>query len=265
MELKLPPYLGFGKLDPQSVKTQAGATCANYVLENEVVYQALIKEDDCKLSEFFKGEVICKTSGTDLQPVFMQHLAKMSPYQHPRFEETYRRICDGRNIFARFARQPDMIYFPAGYLFALRLPVVEGNYKKYLALKKQLDKEAQDLPLAFHAERPGLIFRLMDDGEVRGEEVAVVDFSAKLLDLVSAADWLWQSQVVPQQKAYRLTVLPPSETTPGNLPIYFGEPGKGLLTFSVIVTEGLETPLEEVAKKFFELSNEFLESMRKKS
>lgn len=258
----LPQYLGFGTLDSASVSTKAGKTTANYMLGNEVVYQVTIGKKNCEIVEFLEGQELGRSAGATLQDAFLHHMMSIPPYRNRRFERLYHQITDNRNISVRFASQPQAIYFPAGYIFVLRQPIVASNLAKWKTLKTKLEHKSDTAPVQFDGEHPAVIFRLLRSGKVNAEKVTVADFSTILLNLASAADMLWQSGIVPGEKEYRLAVIDGSESSPGNMLISLGEPERDVITFSVFVTEGIKVDMKKATKLFFDSSQQFLASLR---
>lgn len=260
---ELPSYLGLGTLIAGSVSRQSGQITADYANDDEIVYRVSLSDTNCRIIEFFDGQQIGTTVDSTLKNAFIRHMMSLTPYANPRFEKIYHQICDGRNIYVRFPQRPDKIFFPAGYIFALRQPVVSSNDSQIQAIKAQIRQMDKTSLLKAEDEHPAILLRLMQSGEVHREEIKVVDFSTLLLHLTSAVDWLWQSRLVPPEKEYRLTILDLAEILPGNLPIYIGDSARGFVTFSVVTTDALKTSMNEITEAFYNLSLNFLESLHK--
>ena len=257
----LPAYLGLGTLDPTSVSTQAGKIKADYRLDGELIYQITLGKNRCVIKEFLDGDELGQSAQATLKDAFTHHLMSLPPYENGHFERLYHRICDNRNIHVEFADQLETIFFPAGYIFVLRQPIVAGNLAKWKSVRAKLKRAGDSAPLQFDAEHTGIIFRLDASGRAKAEQVMLVDCTTTLLNVAAAADWLWQSGIALPEKEYRLMVLDASLSLPGQLRLYLGEPGYGVQMFSVLVTDNLEMNLKEATRLFRESSKQFLASL----
>jgi hypothetical protein len=260
LDQNLPPCLGLGTLDSGSVSTRAGTTKADYRSDGELIYQITLGKNRCVIQEFLDGDELGQSTQITLKDAFTHHLMSLPPYENRRFEHLYHRICDNRNIHVEFVDQPEAIFFPAGYIFVLRLPIMAGNQAKWKSVRAKLKRAGDSAPLQFDAEHTGIIFRLDASGRAKAEPVTLVDCTATLVNVAAAADWLWQSGMVLPEKEHRLMVLDASLSLPGQLRLYLGEPGQGVQMFSVLVADSVEMNLKEATRSFRESSRQFLAS-----
>ncbi len=259
----LPEYLGLGLLDSKSIVKGQNKVSADYRWENEILYKVSASISDCQIVEFSDGKPIATTSEPDsLQKTFFKHLVSQPPYQSRQFERLFHRLADERNINVRFARQPKFLYYPAGYIFGLRQPIIEDNKSIFFKIEKELTSSSKD-DIKLEHKREGIILKLLKDGNVTVEQVMMVDFSTVLFHLVNSVDMLWESGIVPKEKEHQLTVLDSSETPAGNISIYLGDMSRDFLTYSIIVTEGANINLEQVQTTFRDSSFQLLENLKK--
>jgi hypothetical protein len=239
---------------------KAGNTTAHYLLGSEVVYQVTLSQSRCTIQEFLDGQELGKTVQATLKAAFTHHLMSLPPYENRRFERLYHQITDNRNVHIEFAEEPEAIFFPAGYIFVLRQPIVASNRAKWKALKARLGREGDSAPLQFDGEHKGVIFRLDKSGRVKTERVMLADCTATLLNIAAAADWWWQSGTVPPEREYRLMVLDASKSLPGQLRLYLGQPPQSASVFCVFA-EDAEANLIEVSRLFRESAQQALASL----
>lgn len=256
----LPPYLGFGVL---GATEQHGETSANYMLGDEVVYRVMLTETNCRITEYFNDKEFATAIGAKLDETFFQLFAAHLPYTHPRFERLYHQICDQRNIYIEFPHESRYLFFPAGYIFVLRQPIVHDTLAIWKKLEPKLARQKDSGPIQIHAKHSGIIFRLLKSGDIRGEDVSLVDFSALLVNLASAADWLWQNKLVPSEHDYRLVIKEAMQYDRDVLRVYLGGSLPEILTHSVFVKHGNATPLDQVAQDFANGSVELLKRVQK--
>jgi hypothetical protein len=256
-----PPYTGISK--------RSTAVCGDrddlpslqsrqFPMTRDLIYQVTLGKGQCVITEFLNGNELGRSTQANLKDAFTHHLMSLPPYENRRLERLYHRICDNRNIHLEFAEQPETIFFPAGYIFVLRLPIVASNRAKWKSLKTKLKRAGDSAPLQFDAEHAGVIFRLDASGRATAEQVTLADFTATLLNVAAAADWLWQHDIVLPGKEYRLMVLNAPLSLPGQLRLYLGKPGHGARVFSVVVMEDVKVNLKEATRLFRESSKQFL-------
>ncbi len=260
----LPEYLGLGLLDPHSVKIAPHRMTARYTIEGDMLYHVTLRDKHFQIEEFLDGELVdTTTQPTSLQDAFFRHLLKQLPYNNRRYERLYHRLQDGRNVLVEFATEPRFFYFPAGYLFTLRQPVVGGNQALFDQIAPSADGGPDRAGLSLEVVRKGVVLRLLANGDVTVEPVRVADFSAALHRVTEAVDRLWHSGVVPPEKEYQLAVMDSSLNTAGNLTIYLGDMARGIAAFSVVVTEGTKWTMEKLQNDFGAGACQLLENLKK--
>jgi hypothetical protein len=260
----LPEYLGLGELDPESVKIGPDEVVANYTVDSDLLYHVTVSAQGVQLGEFLDGEVIGVTSRPDsLEQTFFRHLFTQLPYDSRRFERLYHRLGDDRNVLVRFAGQPRYFYYPAGYLFALRQPIVGGNQAAFEQIVQSTSESPESTVFALDAVREGVVLRLLSAGEVTAEAVRVADFRTTLHRVAESTDRLLQRGLVPKEKEYQLAVLDSSLAAAGNLTAYLGDLERGIQAFSVVVTEGTDWTMEKLQNDFGAGACQMLENMKR--
>ncbi len=260
----LPEYLGLGLLDPHSVKIAPHRMTADYTSEGDLLYHVTLRDKHFQIDEFLDGELLdTTTQPTALQDTFFRHLLKQLPYSNRRYERLYHRLQDGRNVMVRFAAEPHFFYFPAGYLFTLRQPIVGGNQAIFDRVAPSADGGPDRTGLRLDEVRKGAVLRLLENGKVTVELVRLADFAAALHRVTEAVDRLWQSGIVPPEKEYGLAVLDSSLSTVGDFAIYLGDVTRGVAAYSVVVTEGTKWTMEKLQNDFGAGACQMLENLKK--
>jgi hypothetical protein len=250
---ELPPYLGMGLLDAESITYKNSKLTANYFLEEELIYQVTLSDGDCLLTEYFERQKIAESRYASLEAAFMSGMMAFPACENRRLVKLYNQITNERNIYARFAGERSAIFFPAGYIFILRQPIPACKLANWERLKA-LVVEEPDSPVHFSAEHNGAVFRQLRSGNVEVEGLKIADCSATWRNLAAATDLLWESQLVPPEKEYRLTVMDCSESS--GFSIDLGHAESDTATFSVQITDDLENESYERAIRFVRLSKE---------
>ena len=164
-----PPYLGLGLLDPESLRLAPGESVAEYRHGDDLVYRVRgtfepVTNDGVasacgaanatwEIEELFADCLWRKTTGhRTLSQVFFHHLAEQLPTENPRVSALLRRLTEEHRVAVRCQGICMYAMFPAGYLYAIRLPLTDatvGNFRAFLA------ETADALPVPWPtAERP---------------------------------------------------------------------------------------------------------------
>ncbi len=259
---ELPDYLGFGVLDRNSVVQSDAGVSANYVQGEEVVYEIMSEKSQCQISEYFQGEWIGESRDRVLEQAFLRHFSACSPFEHPRFGELYNQLTAGRNISVIFPQRPQAVYFPAGLIFSVRLPLVKGrNRKAWSAFRESIKLSPESKLLQFGKENKGVLFRLSAAGEVSHEDILVGACTAMLINVARVVDLIWESGVVLPEKEYRLTVMDGPQARLGSLPIFLGDPARGFTTYSFVPLPHKSFNADVIESAFLDQSHKFLDSL----
>jgi hypothetical protein len=239
----LPPYLGFGTLDPASVCYDGGRLTAHYrYSDGGIAYRVDWQSGRCLLEAEFEGEPISISEGRDLQSaLFQSFLGRAEPAEDPRFVDLCRRVVGSGNVYFRFPGafrrgSPGCLYYPAGLLFSLRLPIVWENRPAWDVFRI-LVMPRDELPMKMFAEGPGAIISLLTTGEVQVEEVSIVDFETTLHQVADACQVIAQHRLITTGQTYRMTVADASVVSPGGLRVYQGHVGGGPALFATVAAD----------------------------
>src|SRR5207248_1099128 len=115
------------------------------------------------------GELVVSAGGPDLQGAFFQSfLGRADPARDPRFVDVCQRVVKSGNIYFQFPGAfrrggSGMLYYPAGLLISLTVPIVHENRPAWDVFRKAATQR-EELPMALHAQGPGAIISVMPDG-----------------------------------------------------------------------------------------------------
>ena len=246
----LPPYLGLGRY--HQAYRQKDVVRAGYWVDGEdySAFYVRVEEDSCLFSESWERANFAHTWHINLEQAFLHHLVSIPPWQHPRFQWLSRRITSSRNIYLEYASTPAAVFYPGGFIFRLRQPVVDANRAALAKLQEQIAQLGESTSLRFESSNPGFLLKWAGTGRVNVEDIEVADFTVLLVDVGAATDLFWESGVVPEQKENRLEVVDVSATVQRSLSIRPGAPEHGFQTFAVVGSkDGL--PALSVLKESF--------------
>ena len=234
----LPLCIGFGVLDDSRTRIEypedkngkpiLNASYLSY--EGELVYKVRLEKESCYVEEFFEGEVIGMTTSPTLEKAFLQKFMHFG--SNPRFRQMMGRIAKDRNIkFVRPGRDGfRRVYFPAGLIFVLRLPVVP--YDRMTEIEPKLRD------ISTHVDIDGVYEgRVITAGQGRLTNyfARFVDFTATLWHLEETVDFIFRGGLVPQYPELGLYILDPADAAPGSFQVYLGEEGTRMEAFAYLL------------------------------
>jgi len=239
----LPSYLGFGTLDPESVRFDGDRLTARYQsADGDTAYSADWQPGRCLLEAQFEGEPVSIAGGRDLQSaLFQSFLARAEPAEDPRFIDLCRRVVDSGNIYFQFPQAfrrggPGYLYYPAGLLFSLRLPIVWENRPAWDVFRI-LTMQRGSLSLDLFVYGPGAIISLMPNGGLRVEEIEIAQFVTPLYQVVDACRIIAEHRLIAPGLTCRMVVADASVAAPGGLQVYQGHEAGGPALFATVAVD----------------------------
>jgi len=224
----LPLCIGFGVLDasrtrieyPEDKNGEPIINASYFSYEGELVYEVRLDKESCYVEEFFEGEVIGMTKSPTLEKAFLQKFLCIG--KNPRFRQMMGRIAKDRNIaFVRPGRDGfRTVYFPAGLIFVLRLPVVPCD--RITEIEPKLRDISTHVDIDAVCE--GRVITA-GQGRLTNYFARFVDFSATLWHLEETLDFIFEWGLVPQYPEMGLYILDPADAAPGSFQVYLGEEG----------------------------------------
>lgn len=241
---ELPDYLGFGILDRASIHQKEGKTHTRYMSGTDTVYQVTISPEEGELAEFYRGREIGRRVESSLTQAFFLHLAESNIEENPRFAAMVAHI--RRDLGLHFLFEPQYVFFPAGFIFTIRFPMMDSNRQPWMSLRGRITPDS--MPLKLDKEYPVAILRMSTVGEVTTEHVTAVDCSALMINLVEALDLLLSSGVTLPQEEYRPVVM--NATEQGQIRLHPLSGDLGLIAYSVLPLESPTVSLDQAVQKF---------------
>ncbi|NQT03647.1 MAG: tetratricopeptide repeat protein [Planctomycetes bacterium] len=246
-----PERLGFGLLHSDSIVEREKSVQAKYYSKvGDLVYDISLGPDLCRIEEHFENRIIGTTQFKTLPEAFNQKFMSMArhPLDHPRFSRTIKRITKDRNVYFKPFGETKAVFFPAGLIFVLRLPIV-GEEREELIRNKKFDFDCNLLGI-----NEGSIIRLLvSTKEITIEDRRMADFSITLLDLEEAVDMFFSLGLVvdPEYIEYGLIIMNAAHAAEGAFQIY---PGNNLRIhqYSLLLKRAGDISLERAIKLYEE-------------
>ena len=122
------------------------------------------------------------------------------------------------------------VYFPEGFIFILRLPVVPYDRMK--------DVEPKLLKVRSHVSLEGIYggeFITAGQGRLTHYFSYFVDFRATLWHLEETVDFLFRGGLVPEYPQMGLFILDPADAAPGSCKVYPGQAGTKMEAYAHVL------------------------------
>ena len=132
IENKLPTYLGYGVLNPDSYKFTDGKAYADYHYEGFPVLKVEQSEKGARIEEMYGDKTLGMSYGANLQRAIFQHYLNLDQLESPLHRAWISNLISQGNIYAEYISKTKdrVLFFPAVYLIDIRVPVLEEDIKK---------------------------------------------------------------------------------------------------------------------------------------
>lgn len=246
-----PPYLGLGLLDTASLRLDPGESVAEYKAGEDLVYRVRGTFDPAtnsritsacgaaaaswEIEESFAGKPWRKTGVYQtLSQVFFHHLAEQSPTENPRVGALLRQLTEEYLVAVRCKNNCTYAMFPAGYLYAIRVPLTEDTLE---AFKGFLAEDPDDLPVPWpRASRPLSVAIIKADRKFRVEfeRGVVCDVTVPLIRLAPTLDRLTAARATAGEVHLQPEVIYAHETHRKFSQVHPGRLRDGVVTYEVV-------------------------------
>ncbi len=132
IENKLPGYLGYGVLNPDSYKFTDGKAYADYHYEGFPILKVEQSEEGARIEELYGNQTLGMSYGANLQRAIFQHYLNLDQLESPLHRAWISNLISQGNIYAEYISKVKdrVLFFPAVYLIDIRVPVLEEDIKK---------------------------------------------------------------------------------------------------------------------------------------
>jgi hypothetical protein len=247
---KLPIILGFGKLDDRKVKVEYPEGTEKIPMikvvyrdcKGDPVYRVEMTEDSCRIEELFENQTIGQSSGKTLEKAFGTLM--MNFEGNPRFRELAGKIKGGRRVIIHDPGEEGTktIFFPAGFVFFLRFPVIgQDRLRKIEGLKASPWHSPR-----FESLEQGTVLILNEENELSYRSVPVAEFNCTLWDLEESVKRIFAEGMIPENEsgAICLQVLTVADQEPGSFAINYWFEGDRIFFFSLLLKREGDIPSE---------------------
>ena len=265
-----PPYLGLGLLDAVTLRLEPGRSVAEYRAGSDLVYRVTGSFDPAEgdtacaataslwtIEEFFDGHPWRMTDGYESLPqAFYHHIGGQLPTENPRLAALIDCLVCDLNLAVRIRAQTSYVMFPAGYVYAVRVPVTEKtleNFQRFAAA----EPEAVPVPPPRIAKpQSAAILTLTTTYAVQVERSTIVDVTVPLYRLVETLRRLREVGADAGPIHLRPEVIYSHERARKYCQIHAGKIARDIVTYTVLPIDDDTPPLEHLKEAFSDHSFE---------
>jgi hypothetical protein len=268
-----PPYLGLGLLNTATLRLEPGGSTAEYLAGEDLVYRVRGTFSPTKnpgvstacgavnasweIEEFFGGQPWRKTGGYQtLSQVFFHHCAGQLPTENPRIGAILRRLTEEYLVAAGCKHRCSYLMFPAGYLYAIRLPLTDDTLDAFKQFAAEPPRDIDAPPPTIGEPLSVAILKADTSFQTRIERGIVSDISVAAVRLLETLDRLASAKAVAGSVHLRPEVIYAHETARKFSRVHPGRLSDNVVTYQVIPVDDETPPPAALVETF---ANESLE------
>lgn len=268
-----PPYLGLGLLDRATLRLDRGESVAEYRDGEDLVYRVKGVFDPAinpgtttacgaavaswEIEEFFNGQPWRKTGGYQtLSQVFFHHFAGRLPTENPRIGAIFRRLTEEYLVAVGCKHQCSYLMFPAGYLYAIRLPLTDETLEPFKQFAAEPPRDIDAPPPTIGEPLSVAILKADSSFQTRIERGIVSDISVAAVRLLETLDRLAAAKAIAGSVHLRPEVIYSHETHRRFSRVHPGRLSENVVTYQVIPVDDETPPPAALVETF---ANESLE------
>ncbi len=210
---QFPPFLAYGQLDEASIRSENNYRVADYKLLGERVMKVKLAPGKAELIETLHGKGLAQTRHQSLKAGFMHHFTCINLSESRVMAFLVQQVSSLGNIFFHFigddTLRKKIIYYPAAYLFVLRVPVTENN-------AAAMNKAMEEKFLYDHFSdlyRTSLIID-WKNGQRQEKDIILLELISPIAYLYETVKWLTDRDLILKEKFFRALVQNATDKNP---------------------------------------------------
>lgn len=253
-----PPYLGLGSLDESTLQLEPGRSVAEYRDGSDLVYRVTRTDALWEITEFFEGNPWRRTSEKkSFMEAFFHHLDEQLPTENPRLRALFTRLTIDYRIAVRVRHRTSYVSFPSGYLYAIRLPLTEGNFEAFKAFAASVGQENRpEAPLHIKGPFSIAILKAAAGEQFSVDRAAAVDITVTSHRLIETLDRINEFKADAGPIHLRPEIIYAHEHDRKYSQVFPGKIDRNILAYTVLPIDDDTPPLEDLIDRFIDDSVE---------
>ncbi len=211
-----PPYIGFGKLKPETISETKEMVTADYFLDDKPVHRITQDNQDktWTIKDIFEN-IGMLSSSRELKTAVLMHFYNLDCNTNSIFLYLRDKVCNHGNIyFENLCSKKDKggaeCYFPEGRLLIIRLPIFfdkTGRDKADILTNNipYLEDEKRPLLKLCDAYNTSIYLTEKNDKKLV-VPVLMFEYIVTLTSVFDVVDWICNNNLISKEKIYRLII-----------------------------------------------------------
>ena len=215
------------------------------------------------IDEHFDGRPWRSTDGYESLPqAFYHHIGGQLPTENPRLAALIERLVCDLNVAVRIRSQTSYVMFPAGYVYAVRVPLTPETVENFKAFAAAEPDPANVPPPTCARPQSVAILTLSTTYSVYVERSSVVDVTVPLYRLLETIERLRDTGADAGPIHLRPEVIYGHERARKHCQIHPGKIARDIVTYTVLPIDDDAPPLEYLKDAFSDDSFEIFALVR---
>jgi hypothetical protein len=259
-----PPYLGLGLLDTATLRLEPGRSVAEYRAGSDLVYRVTgtfdpaegnvacaARASEWSIEEFFDGRSWRTTAGYESLPqAFYHHIGGQLPTENPRLRALIDRLVQDFHVAVRIRAQTSYVMFPAGYVYAIRVPLTPETVENFKAFAATQPELVEVPPPTCERPQSVAILTLSTTYGVHVERGSVVDVTVPLYRVEETIRRLQDAGADAGPIHLRPEVIYAHEGARKHSQIHPGKIARNIVTYTVLPIDDDAPPLDQLREAF---------------
>lgn len=265
-KIQFPSYIGFGKLNTDTIRESENTTTADYFFLDRAVHRVTHneKQDSWTLQDIFEDEGN-QTFCSNPDKLALLHFLAIDFKTSPIFDYVVRTVCHRGNIYFEYppsSKDKDMVmnYHPAGRMLLFRLPFFmsqEGHERMDILVKEDKRREEGEKKklLKLNDSYNTSILVTKRNGEKEVVPVVMMEYLVPLAFVYDAADWICSRNLISREKIFRIIIQDSVKKTSRSMQSFQGNNEYEGFTILFKGFGDKKIDFEDFEKKFVEAFN----------
>jgi len=132
IENKLPAYLGYGVLNPDSYKFTDGKAFVDYHYQGLPILKVEQSDKGARIEELCGDKTLGMSYGANLERAIFQHYLNFDQMDSPLHRAWIHDLISQGNIYAEYISKTKdrVLFYPAVYLMSIRVPILDEDLQQ---------------------------------------------------------------------------------------------------------------------------------------
>ena len=239
-----PCYIGFGRLNSETISENDLTISADYFFQNKPVHRITHNKQskNWTIEDIIEGKGMLSCS-TELKNAILMYFNNLDCNTNSIFQYIRDKVCSLGNIY--FENLPTMkdeggvtSYYPAGRLVIIRLPIFfdASGHKKVDILTNQIPfRESEEIPLLKLCEAYNTsILLTKKNNENISIPILMLEYIVTIASIYEVTQWICNNDLIAKEKFYRMIIQDSKFKYQHSIQMFNGLPNDDYSAYKII-------------------------------